>query len=61
MKDRNGNILKIGNKLKNKKGDIGTIQNIGGVTMLIHKHENGEIKQSIVFNKVDLSQMELVA
>ena len=58
--DKHGNILKVGDTLRNRKGGEAKIENISGVAMLVHRDENREIKQTIVFSKVDLTQMEKV-
>jgi len=58
-KDKNGNILKIEDKLKSAKGEIFTIENFGGVTRLAMR-VNGQVIKTIVFNDVDLTEMELI-
>jgi len=59
-KDKNGNILKVNDRLTNAKGEVFFIENIRGVTMLITKHENKRIKSAKVFSKIDLNEMEKV-
>jgi len=59
-KDKNETILKVGDSLTNQKGEVFTIENIRGVTMLVTKHENKRIKSAKVFSKIDLSEMEKI-
>lgn len=58
--DKHGNILAVGDTLRNRKGEEAKIENISGVAMLVHRDENREIKQTIILSKVDLTQMEKV-
>ena len=58
--DKHGNILAVGDTLRNTKGEMAKVENILGVTMLVSRHKNREIKQTIVFSKIDLTQMEKV-
>jgi len=58
-KDKNGNILKIGDKLKNTKGEVARIENICGVTRLVSR-KNGRVVQTMRLNDVNLEMMEKV-
>ena len=53
--DSNQTILKIGDKVTDKKSKEWKIQNIGGVTILAHPIV-GDTIETIVLSKVDLTQ-----
>lgn len=58
--DKNKTILKVGDRIKNKQGEIRRLENINGVTMAIKRDEQGRITQTTVANKIDFSQMEKI-
>lgn len=66
-KDKNDEILKVGDKLKHIKGEIRQIVNVCGVCVLALKKDNEKpstpdnILETKVFKKVDLSEWEKVA
>jgi len=60
-KDKNETILKVGDTIENKKGEKGKLENIHGVTRLVHRDSSGRIKQTTTLSKIDLSRMEKVA
>ena len=58
--DKNGTLLKIGDHVKNKRGDIYHLQNLSGVSMAIRKNAKGQIVESTVLRKMKLETMEKV-
>jgi len=58
--DKNGTLLKIGDHVKNKKGDIYHLQNLSGVSMAIRKNAKGQIVESTVLRKMKFETMEKV-
>jgi len=58
--DSKGTLLKIGDHVKNKKGDIYHLQNLSGVSMAIRKNAKGQIVESTVLRKMKLETMEKV-
>ena len=56
-KDINSTILKIGDHVKNKKGDIYHLQNLSGVSMAIRKNAKGQIVESTVLRKMKFEGM----
>ena len=57
-KDRNGNIIKVGDTLLHKKLGKAKIENIKGVTVLVFRRDDNSIKKTIMFSKVDLAEWE---
>ncbi len=60
IKDKNGNILAIGNKLIDDKGKEWKLENIVGVPMLVTP-VTGKRKKTIAIKKVDFTKYEKVA
>ena len=60
MKDKNGNILKVGNWVADAKGEEWHIQNISGVTFLVQSDKD-KILKTKVLSKVDLSEYAIIA
>ena len=58
--DKHGNILAIGDALRNRKGEEAKIENISGVAMLVSRQGDRAVKQTIVLSKVDLTKLEKV-
>ena len=59
-RDKHGNILKIGDTIRNRKGETRKLENIGGVTMAVERDDNNRIIKTTVLRKIDLMQMERV-
>ena len=59
MKDKNQNILKVGDTIQSK-GKVGKLENLTGVTLLVFRRNNGMIESTVVLRKVDLKLWELV-
>lgn len=59
IKDKNDNFLKIGDKVKDAKGNVWKLENIGGVALMVYPHI-GDIKKTQVIRKVDFTQYEKV-
>ena len=58
--DKNGTLLKIGDHVKNKRGDIYHLQSLSGVSMAIRKNAKGQIVESTVLRKMKFETMEKV-
>lgn len=58
-KDKNGDVVKVGDTLKDGKGIVGHIENIAGCCFLVFRGLNAAINKTIIFTKVDLSKWEL--
>ena len=50
-KDVNGEIIKVGDTLVDRKGEEWKLQNISGVTMITQSNDY-KIKKSVVWNEV---------
>ena len=59
-RDKHGNILKIGDTIRNSKGETRKLENINGVSMAVARDDTGKITNTIVLSKIDLTQMERV-
>ena len=51
--------IKIGDKFKSRNGQIGTIENINSVPMLVVR-DKGKVTQTIVLRKIDITKFEKV-
>lgn len=60
MRDGKNNILKIGDKIQNAKGEIKTLENIGGVSMAVQYGDRREILKATILRKLNMSEWELV-
>lgn len=60
IKDKNGTILAIGNRVRDGKGKEWKLDNIGGIALLIYP-TTGTIKKTQAIRKVDFTQYEKVA
>jgi len=57
MQDKNGVHIKVNDKIEDKKGNIGRIENIIGVTFLVFRGiNNRDIVKTIVFSKLNLKE-----
>ncbi|MDM5264697.1 hypothetical protein PF327_10870 [Sulfurovum sp. XTW-4] len=61
MTDRLGNLIKIGDTIKNKGGMKGIIKNICGVTRICVEDSQGRIIQTLKLNEVNLENFEKVS
>ena len=63
MRDKNGTILKIGDKVRAEKGIKGIIwelANICGVTLFVIRDKNREIKCTMTCRKMERNKIEKV-
>ena len=59
VKDKNGTIIAMGNKVKDEKGKVWKLQNITGVARLVYP-VTGKIEKTQTLSKVDLTKYEKV-
>ena len=59
IKDKNGTILKIGDKVQEIKGKLWKLENFNGVAMLVYPTV-GKWEATKVLSKVDFSKFEKV-
>jgi hypothetical protein len=59
-KDKNGTILKIGDRIQNKQGEVRKLENINGVAMAVKRDTSMRIVETTVVNKIDFNHMEKV-
>jgi len=57
--DINGKIIKVGDTLKDEKGELWTLQNISGVTMITQSDDH-KITRTQIWNKVKHNRWEVV-
>lgn len=60
IKDKNGDFLTIGNRIRDEKGQEWKLDNIRGVSVLAYP-ATGKIKKTIALKKVDFTKYEKVA
>jgi len=60
MKDKNGNILNIGDTIQNKAGLKGKLTNINGMTRIVVRSQSGRITQTMRPSDVNLALVEKV-
>lgn len=58
-RDKNGEILKIGDTLLSKKGIAYKLENIGGITMGV-EYINGRRAKTTVLRKLETEKMEKI-